>query len=273
MRTKWQFEESVRQLRVCEGQGPQTQVRGSVRHGTEDKLYRLNHLMDKEAAEAVVVERHLHSFERLLNCLELFRRPYHHFLLGTHWLLLVLLIFHQFSILIIDLDDAIAGSLAIHADELDVALLVEPRPFLPHQEEQWLGTKHYGHADHHGKEEQERVVIHRILRVADDRVTMLRLVVVAEGEDGCDHDIDDTRRFLILKGSDASTLLHGGAVIDIVRLEKLRDDQRVHPAKEAPKDHATGDDLGQEFQVFALVEHVRALAKYTEAHVQHTKDN
>lgn len=48
-----EVEEGDCQLRVRQGKGPQSQVRGCVRHGTEGKLNGLDHLMDEDLTKGV----------------------------------------------------------------------------------------------------------------------------------------------------------------------------------------------------------------------------
>lgn len=49
------LEEHFTQLGMSKGESPQSEVRGSVRDSSEDELDGLDHLMDKEASERVVV--------------------------------------------------------------------------------------------------------------------------------------------------------------------------------------------------------------------------
>jgi hypothetical protein len=65
------FDEHGSQLRVSKGERPQSEVRGSVGDGTEDKLDGLDHLMDEEASERVVVD-FVHTSLLVENLLVLF---------------------------------------------------------------------------------------------------------------------------------------------------------------------------------------------------------
>ena len=98
-------------------------------------------------------------------------------------------------------------------------------------------------------------------------------VVVTEGENCCDHDTDDTGRLFVIDCADTATMIMSRTIVDVVGGKELLDDEGVHPAEEAPKDDAAGNDLRQEFQVLALVNHIGTFAKDAETHVQHTKDD
>ena len=108
--------------------------------------------MNEKTSKTVVVILYLHTLKRLFDCSVLLLLFFLHFLLCTPRLFGFLILF-QFSILVINLFATLIILIAfsiIHADQFDMALLIQPRFLLAHEEKAGLGAKHQGHADGHG---------------------------------------------------------------------------------------------------------------------------
>lgn len=119
---------------------------------------------------------------------------------------------------------------------------------------------------------------------------MLLLVVLAEGEHRCYHNVYDSRRLPIVNVTLASgrlveflvvfqhldlvrSVLWIRAVVNIISSKELGDDEGVHPAEEAPEDDEAGDDLRPEFHQLFEVDGVGGLAEHAEGHVQDAENN
>lgn len=97
--------------------------------------------MNQKTSETVIVIHYLHTLKRLFDGSVLLLLFLHHFLLCTPRLFWFL-IFFKFSILVINLVDEIVALSTIHADQFDMALLIQPRLLLAHEKNHGLGAKH-----------------------------------------------------------------------------------------------------------------------------------
>jgi hypothetical protein len=240
------LEEHFTQLGMSEGESPQSEVRGSVRDSSEDELDSLDHLMDKEASERVVVV----FFHTSLFIKDL--------LVGRE----VILIYHGNLSSVNELVSFVSFRLIASRCNVIEFFVVVFDGLAAESPGAGLNTEHEGHTDSNTDDENQRKAL-----LSGEEVNIAEVRLTTECHQVVNHDRND--------GGVGVELVEPviTSVVGVESVAPLVDDKEVHPAEESIQNDESSQHFENEYNSLSFVNCVETLNHDTYGHVDYSDND